>query len=191
MKWTISQDVEGQPLFDEYGVIEEGGNYVFHTQQNEIGDRRVYLIPNYTFTTGDIIEYDFNVISKEGHYGQMVLLTGDQYIRIGIMGYNNGVQGYDELGLSHVKIKFQENNLQLTRITPSGLVLVDNLPLSNANGNYALYIGSFSGHNGRTHIDYDNFYINHCKFVTTKINGYLCVERVFGEPTTITPTLSI
>jgi hypothetical protein len=155
-KWEIRQDVEGEPLMEEYGVLNESG-FVFHTQQNTIGDRRVYLFPKRTFTTGDILEYDFNVISKEGNYGQMVLLTGDQYIRMGIMGYSSGVQGYDELGLSHTKIEFQKNNLHLIRTAPSGLVLIDDLTLTNENGSYELYIGSFSGHNGRTHIDYDNF----------------------------------
>lgn len=88
---------------------------------------------------------------------QMDLLTGNQYIRVGIMGYINSIQGYDELGISHVKIEFQENNFHLIRTSPSGLVLTDNLALTNANGNYELYIGSVSGHNGRTHIDFDNF----------------------------------
>lgn len=154
-KWEIRQDVEGQPLMDESLVDTDLEN--FHTQQNEIGDRRTYLFPKKTFTTGDILEYDFNVISKEGHYGQMVLLTEDQYIRVGIMGYNNGVQGYDEIGISHVKIEFQENNFHLERTSPSNVTLIDNLPLTNANGTYELYIGSFSGHNGKTHIDFDNF----------------------------------
>ena len=40
----------------------------------------------------NILEYDTNLISREGNYGQMALLTGDQYIRIGIFGYNNGIQ---------------------------------------------------------------------------------------------------
>ncbi len=157
--WEIRPDVEGQPLTDEYDVRWENGSYVFHTQQNQIADRRTYLFPIINFTTGDVLEYDFNVASKEGHYSQMILLTGDQYIRIGIMGYNNGVQGYDELGLSHVKVEFQENNLNLIRTAPSGLVLTDNLALTNTNGNYELYIGTFTGHNGRAHIDYDNFLI--------------------------------
>ena len=176
-KWEVRQDVEGQPLMDEYGVMEENGNYVFHTQQNEIGDRRTYLFPKHIFTTGDVLEYDFNVISKEGNYGQMVLLTGDQYIRVGIMGYSSGVQGYDELGWSHVKIEFQKNNFHLTRTSPSGLVLVDDLYLSNADGDYELYIGSFSGHNGRTHIDYDNFNLKMCKFVPPR-NKTICLERI-------------
>lgn len=154
-KWEIRQDVEGQPFMDEYQV--DSGLEDFHTQQNTIGDRRVYLVPKHTFTTGDVIEYDFNVISKEGNYMQMDLLTGDQYIRLGIMGYLSGVQGYDELGISHIKIEFQENNLHLIRTSPSGVVLTDNLPLTKTNGNYELYIGSVSGHNGKAHIDYDNF----------------------------------
>ena len=180
-KWEVRQDIEGQPLMDEYGVVEENGNYVFHTQQNTIGDGRVYLFPKQNFTIGDIIEYDFNVISKEGHYGQMVLLTGYQYIRIGIMGFNNGIQGYDELGTSHVRIEFQKNNLHLIRTSPSGLVLVDDLALTNINGNYELYIGSFSGHNGKTHIDYDNFTIQRCRHILAR-NTTICLEKAEGTP---------
>lgn len=154
-KWEIRPDVEGQPLTDEYWVDSDLKN--FHIQQNIIGDRRTYLFPKHSFTTGDILEYDFNIISREGNYMQMDLLTGDQYIRVGIMGYSSGVQGYDELGISHVKIEFQENNFHLERTAPSGLFLIDDLPLVNANGNYELYIGAGSGHNGRMHIDFDNF----------------------------------
>lgn len=156
-KWEIRQDIEGQSLMDESWLDVFSEN--FHTKQNSIGDRRTYLFPKRTFITGNVLEYDFEVLSKEGHYGQMVLLGGDQYVRIGIMGYNNGVQGYDELGVSHVRIEFQENNFHLERTTPSGITLIDNFALTNTDRTYELYIGSFSGHNGRVHIDYDNFTI--------------------------------
>ncbi len=152
-KWEIRQDYEGQPFTDEYWV--DSGLKNFHTQQNTIEDKRVYLVSKHNFTTGDVLEYDFNVISKEGNYMQMDLLTGDQYIRIGIMGYIGGVQGYDELGISHIKIEFQENNLHLERTSPSNVTLIDNLPLTNANGSYELYIGSVF--TNPAHIDYDNF----------------------------------
>ena len=152
-RWDIRQDVEGQPLMEEYWIDPNLEN--FHTQQNAIGDRRVYLVPKHNFTTGDSLEYDFDVISKEGNYMQMNLLTGDQYIRVGIMGFINGVQGYDESGVSHIKIEFQENNLHLERTSPSNVILIDNLPLTNANGTYELYIGSVFTNSG--HIDYDNF----------------------------------
>ena len=154
-KWEVRQDVEGWPFTEEYWVDADLENY--HTQQNTIGDRRVYLVPKHTFTTGNILEYDFNIVSHEGNYMQMDLLTGDQYIRVGIMGYINGVQGYDELGVSHIKVEFQENNLHLERTTPSNVTLIDNLALSTSNRNYQFYIGSISGNNGRMHIDFDNF----------------------------------
>ena len=161
-KWEIRQDVEGQPLMDEYEVKWEKAQklsksgFVFHTQQNTHVDRRVYLFPRRQFTTGDSIEYDVDLISREGNYAQMVLLTGDQYIRIGMRGND---AGFDELGVAHMKLIFQENNLRVERRTPSGELLIDNLNLTNTNGNYELYIGSFSGHNGVVHMDYDNFFI--------------------------------
>ena len=65
-KWEIRQDVENRPFMDEYGLDSVLKN--FHTQQNTIGDARTYLFPKHTFTKGDIIEYDFDVISKEGNY---------------------------------------------------------------------------------------------------------------------------
>lgn len=156
-KLEIRQDVEGQPFMDNYGVVFENGSYVFHMQQNNIGDRRVYLVPKHNFTTGDVLEYDYNFVSGEGNHMSMALLTGDQYIRMGISGYNNGVQGYDEFGISHIKVEFQENNLHLERTSPSNVTLIDNLALTNSNGNYVLYIGGVSGHNGIIHIDFDNF----------------------------------
>ena len=158
-KWEIKQDVEGQPLMDEYGVLEENGEFVFHTQQNIAEDRRIYLFPKRQFTTGDVLKYDVGIISKEDNYGNMVLLTGDQYIRIGIMGYSGGVQGFDELGTAHIELEFEENNLIVRRHSPSGTDLLDNLALSNSNGTYEFYVGSFSGHNGIVHMDYNNFII--------------------------------
>ena len=157
-KWEIRQDTEGQPHMEEYWVDTNLEN--FHTQQNTIGDRRTYLFPKRKFTTGDIIEYSVDLISYEGNYGNRVLLTGDQYIRIGIIGYNNGGHpAVNEIGKYYVTLEFQENNLALRRETPSDVVFLDNLPLTNSNGNYELYIGSFSGHNGKCHMDYDDFYI--------------------------------
>jgi hypothetical protein len=87
-KWEIRQDVEGQPFMEEYGVDSDLEN--FHTKQNTLADRRVYLFPKRTFTTGDVLEYDTEVISKQGNWMQMTLLTGDQYARIGGLGYING-----------------------------------------------------------------------------------------------------
>jgi len=176
--WEVRQDTEGQPLMNEYGIRQEDGNYVFHTNQNETANRRVYLFPKRNFTTGDSIEYDTNLVSKEGHYGNMILLTGDQYIRIGIFGYNNGVQGYDELGSSHIKMSFEENELKLRRESPSGQVLLDTLQLNNPNGNYELYIGSFSGHNGIVHMDFDNFEFNRFFFNNFTINLNDFEERI-------------
>lgn len=161
-KWEVRQDTEGQPLMDEYWIDTDLEN--FHTKQNIIGDRRVYLFPKTTFTTGDKISYDSELLSREGNYGQMVLLTGDQYIRIGIFGYNGGVQGFDELGIAHIELTFEENNLHITRESPSGTILIDNLALTNANGTYELYVGSFTGHNGKAHIDFDNFILYPNKF---------------------------
>lgn len=166
-KWEVRQDIEGQPFTDEYWLDTNLSNY--HIQQNIVGDRRTYLFPKTNFTTGDIIEYDFGIISKEGNYMQMVLLTGDQYIRAGIAGYINGVQGFDELGDYHIKIEFQENNFHLERTSPSNITLIDDLALTNANGTYELYIGAGSGHNGLVHIDFDNFTI--------------CTEQEEPEPT--------
>ncbi len=165
IKWEVRQDIEGQSLMDEYGVIDEEGNFAFHTKQNSAGDRRVYLFPKKQFTTGDSIEYDANLISREGTYAQMVLLTGDQSIRIGMRGTD---AGFDEIGMAHMKLIFQENNLAIERKTPLGNLLIDNLALTNTNGTYELYIGSFSGSNGIVHIDYDNF--------------VLCREEIFEEP---------
>ncbi|PJE81416.1 hypothetical protein COU58_02550 [Candidatus Pacearchaeota archaeon CG10_big_fil_rev_8_21_14_0_10_32_42] len=154
-KWEVRQDTEGQPLMDKYGVLLENGNFVFHTEQIEITDRRVYLFPKINFTTGDSIEYDNNLISREGNHAQMVLLTGDQYIRIGMRGTD---AGFDELGVAHMKLTFLPNLLVVERWTPSGQRMYDELPLDNTDGTYQLYIGSFS--DGRVHMDFDNFWLN-------------------------------
>lgn len=159
-KWDIRQDPEGQLFMDEYWLDNVSQNY--HTQQNTTADRRIYLVPKRNFTTGDSIIYDVNVVSKEGNYGSLVLLTGDQYVRFGIVGYNNGPQPVDELGVTHVEITFYDAILSLIKHYPSGQNHSQNFLLNNVNGTYQLYIGSFTGHNGLAHIDYDNF--NLCTF---------------------------
>jgi len=151
-KWEIRQDVEGQPFMNENWTDPILNN--FHTQQNSIADRRSYLFQKKKFTTGDILRYDSDVLSGQGTYANMVLLTGDQYIRIGMRG---PAAGFDELGVAYMELEFQENNLHITRETPSQVILIDNLALSNPNGTYEFYIGAFSGSNGMVHMDFDNF----------------------------------
>ena len=151
-KWEIRQDVEGQPFMNENWTDPILNN--FHTQQNSIADRRSYLFQKKKFTTGDILRYDSDVLSEQGTYANMVLLTGDQYIRIGMRG---PAAGFDELGVAYMELEFQENNLHITRETPSQVILIDNLALSNPNGTYEFYIGAFSGSNGMVHMDFDNF----------------------------------
>jgi len=153
-KWEIRQDVEGQPHIDEYWL--DAGQDNYHMQQNTLADRRTYLFPKRTFTTGDIITYETDLISREGTYAQMTLLTGSQYYRLGLRG---PAAGFDELGVSKVRIEFEQNNLAIRRVTPSGGVLIDNLPLTVADGIYELYIGGFSGHDGKFHMDFDKFRI--------------------------------
>ncbi len=160
-KWEIRQDVAEYPLTNEYWV--DGNLKNFHIQQSIIerqapNQKHTYIFPKRKFTTGDVLEYDINLISKEGSYMQMVLLTGDQYIRVGIFGWwSNSIQGYNELGTSHIKIEFQENNFHLERTTPSNITLIDNLALTNSNGEYELYVGGGIGDNGKVHMDFDNF----------------------------------
>ena len=96
-KWEIRQDVEGQPFMDENWTDPILNN--FHTQQNSIADRRSYLFQKKKFTTGDILRYDSDVLSEQGTYANMVLLTGDQYIRIGMRG---PAAGFDELGVAYM-----------------------------------------------------------------------------------------
>ncbi len=157
-KWEVKQDTEGQPLMDE-GYVTNG---VFHTQQNSIGDRRTYLVPKHQFVAGENISYDVNIISKEGHYGNVNLLFGGGYNReaMGMVGFNNGPQPRDELGTTHIKLSFLENKFTIEELFSSGAIVTNQLSLSIPNANYTLYIGSFTGHNGRAHIDYDNFRIN-------------------------------
>lgn len=167
-KWEIRQDIEGQPFMDEYRVITKNNNSFFHTKQNEIVDKRVALVPTYNFTAGETLSYTVKYISGSGNNGHILLLTttefpnGD-YIRAGLIGYNNGQDVINETGKYHIKIKILDNRLDLKIIAPSGKVINNSAVLSNPNAKYKLYVESWTGHNGLTHIDYDNFKI--CKRV--------------------------
>jgi len=160
--WEIRRDPENQPFMEEYGVEEEDDNFVFHMQQNEIADRRVYLVPTHMFVEGDTFEYDSNVVSREGHYGILVIVRGNGWNRqlVGGNGYNNGVQGYDELGWGHMIIEFSDGNIITTNEAPSGEIVNWEEELPDPDGEYEVYVGAFSGHNGRAHIDFDNFELN-------------------------------
>ena len=153
-KWNLRVDTEGQPLMEEYGIEEEH----FHTAQKTPADRRVYIVPKHTFKAGESFEYDVNVISREGNYGNIVILNGRfDYARMGAVGYNNGPQTIDELGVSHVKIDFTPDYLILSELGPSGNFVSNQVFFQQRGEEYELYIGSFTGHNGTAHIDYDNF----------------------------------
>ncbi len=149
-KWEIRQDVEGQPLMEEYWVDPVLEN--FHTQQTTAVDRRVYLVPKKIFKAGDTLEYDFNLISRSGTFAQMILLTGSDYYRFAGVDTSTG-----DLGEYHIILEFFEDRLEVSRFTPIG-TFNQTFTLTNPNGEYELYIGSFS--NGQVHIDYDNFVIN-------------------------------
>ena len=155
-KWEVRQDIEGQPLMDE-GFVTNG---VFHTQQNSIEDKRTYLVPRHQFKSGDTLDYDVNVISGEGNYGNVDILVGGGYDRVamGMVGYNNGPQTREEFGTTHIRFSFSENNFNIQEFFPSGEIVINNLPLTDPQATYELYIGSFS--NGKANIDYDNFYLN-------------------------------
>lgn len=168
-KWEIRQDPEGRPLMDEYWIDSILNN--FHTQQNTAEDRRVYLVPNHQFKTGDMVSYDLNVISKEGNWGNLIILTGDQYHRLSSVGYNGGPQSIDDTGLFHVEIEFFEDTLEIRTTRDVGENETHNISLTSPNGIYELYTGSFTGHNGMLHMDFDNFRI--CE-------GYVCEEHDFG-----------
>ncbi len=163
-KWEIRQDVEGQPFPDEYWVDNTLENY--HTKQNTIADRRVYLVPTTTFTTGDSIEYNVEVVSREGHYGNVVLIIGEECTGLnpnrcifGIVGYSSGPQPFDEIGVTKASITFYEDRVESNMLSPSKQSYTYSIPLQNPDGSYQLYIGAYSGHNGRMHIDFDNFTI--------------------------------
>ena len=161
--WEIRQDVEGQPLMEEYGVFDEGNGFAFHTQQNSSPDQRVYLFSKINFTTGDSFSYYVDLISSSGNYAQMTLLTGDQYIRLGMRGPS---AGFDELGTAFMNITFEQNNLHIERTTPSNVTIIDNLVLTSSNGSYQLYVGSFS--NGAAHMNFDNFIL--CNNVPSNVS---------------------
>jgi hypothetical protein len=68
-----------------------------------------------------------------------------------------GVSCFDDLGVSHIELVFEENNLIINRESPTGQQCNQILPLNNPNGTYEIYIGAVNGDNGLLHMDFDNF----------------------------------
>ena len=158
--WEVRNDTEGQPMMDQYGIFSEDNNFVFHTQNTSIGDKRTYLFPLHSFHIGDSFDYDVTTLSVNPNswWGNLVIVTGEDYIRAGITG-NSTPEPLQQLGTSHVSLIFQPNNLRFERTAPSGQLFIDNVPLSGSRGAYQLYIGSYNN-DGGAHLDYDNFYLN-------------------------------
>ena len=170
-RWWVNADPQRQNVMD--GGIDKNLQ-TFYTQQNTTEDRRVYLVPKIQFTIGDQLSYDVNVINKSGHYGNLVLISQDDFpinnvfSRLGVVGYNNGPQPFDELGISHIKLVFLEKSLSIIRISPSGKNYSQEISLPTINGSYRLLVGSFSNNNGTpVHIDYDNFVLCNERELTT------------------------
>lgn len=160
-KWTISQDIENQQLTDEYGVDSELKN--FHTRQIQIGDRRTYLKPTREFNAGETLTYQATYLSGMGNNGHIILVNNRVTPnRHGIFGFNNSPQPYqDGFGTYNIQLNFLQNGVNISGQGPNGLVWYDQPMNQSESAPYTLYIGSFSGHNGNTHIDLDNFHITH------------------------------
>lgn len=158
-KWEVRPDPQGQPLMPDHGVRIENNNSVFHTENAIVGDQQVYLVPKRIFRSGDHVEYFVDVKSASGHWGNLLLVQGSANLRFGMVGFNNGPQPYDELGLSHMSIDILADKIFVQRKAPSGTIYSQNVS-APIGGSFELYIGSFTGHNGTAHIDYDDFSIN-------------------------------
>ena len=140
-KWEIRQDTEGQPLMDEYGVLLEEGNYVFHTGQNTGGDKRVYLVPKYKFGVGDRLEYDVSINSG----ANVNLLIGGSCSRCAFGVISSSI------GSHHVAVIFNQNQISVE----VDANFLGDAPIGSTERVHDLYVGAMFGN----HVDFDNFII--------------------------------
>ena len=173
----------GIPLFGQYGVINQNGNYVFNTfQPSNSPTSAVYLVPTHHFIPGDVLEYEVNVLDRQTYWGTLVIADSPSSIQpgiywrigingIGVLGSETSNYPYDEIGLSKVRVAFSNNQINLTQISPSNQTYSRIFPIQyGTNGFYELYIGSRIGYSGGgVDADYDNFYVY--SNATTQINN--------------------
>lgn len=157
-KWIESRDVEGQPFTDEHFVDSILLHY--HTAQIEVVDRRTYLVPTLRFNPGDSFEYKSRYVSGSGNNGHVILVNnGIAPNRHGVFGFNNGNHPYqDGFGWYNLRLDFLQNGINISVRGPNGGVWNNKTLNNSASAPYTMYIGTFNGDNGRTHIDFDDFY---------------------------------
>lgn len=143
--YAIQADpVLSNPLAESF-IQNEDGNDVFHLGQGDIPGRNPPmkgsgLLLNHAFSTGDTLEFDYNVFLSDSHQTLAILNDGSSYNDILLV---NGVSNH------HIKFEFQPNDLLLSIDGELSAV-----PLSSTDGSYSLYIGDRAPKG--LHTDFDN-----------------------------------
>jgi len=152
-KWTVMQDPEGQPLMEEYGILDEGASNVYHMQTTNGG--RTAIVPTHEFMGGDTLEYQVNHVSGAGNRGNLLVIEGinnDYYSRHGIIDTNSG--SFD-FGNYNITLRMNFNDFEIIREAEDGSISSDTLPLAIPGGKYRFYIETWADDDA--HFDYDNF----------------------------------
>ena len=172
-RWTEIGGSDINNLFtDEHFVDKVRG--VYHTAQLELGDRASSIKLNRLFNPGETLEYEVyyqsgegNVLSRlfiNGQAGDTGLQTpsceGQGFATGGSIGYWNGLScvGQNTYGLYHIKMTFNNNSVDVNFKDPNNNV-ISYTPILYINSPYSVTVGTRTGHNGITHIDYDNFVV--------------------------------
>ena len=141
-------------------------NGEYHTAQLTPEDKGTALIlKNKLFSPGDFIDYDVNYISGEGNRISTISVDSNS-VYTSLFGFWNtlsdGGVGND-FGKYHVNLNFLEDSILPEITTPNGEIktTLTNIPYPVSGiENHRFGVVTRTGHNGTTHLDYDNFYIN-------------------------------
>jgi hypothetical protein len=155
-KWTVMQDTEGQPLMEEYGILDDGASNVYHMQTSNGG--RTALVPKHEFIAGETLEYEVNHVSGIANRGNLLIIQGidnPHYSRHGVIDPNSGPTVPFDFGRYNITLKVNSGSVDLIRKNEEGDIMAHNLPLSTQGGRYKFYIESWADDDA--HFDYDNF----------------------------------
>ena len=163
-KWNVSAGVDGFGPISNFNLDAINKNY--HTEQTIAADGRVRIrLSNYLFGNGESLDYDVLLNSGSGNYISRVVINDVPLDVSGLCPYCAAI-GYwgqpmaegDAVGKYHIRLSFNQSNTTIKIIRPDNTFTF--YQASNYNAPFVFAIETTTGHNGITHVDYDNFIIN-------------------------------
>ncbi|MBI5225038.1 hypothetical protein HY989_04175 [Candidatus Micrarchaeota archaeon] len=163
-KWNVSAGVDGFGPISDFYLDAINKNY--HTKQTVAADGRVRVkLSNYIFGNGEALDYDVFLNSGSGNYMSRIVINDVPLDVAGLCLYCGAI-GYwgqpmaegDAIGKYHIRLNFNQSNTTIKITRPDNTFTF--YQSTNFNAPFIFAFETTTGHDGITHVDYDNFAIN-------------------------------